>query len=106
MRAHQQLEVEQIGKSFPGVKALTDVGIVFRSGQVHDQVIDRDRIRRLVYCLNLAHQFDFMHLGGSLSKCLLSQEQQSQHHHHTYERTQPPIRLGSHMILLDFGLIE
>jgi ribose transport system ATP-binding protein len=35
MRAHQQLQVEQISKSFPGVKALTAVGITFRSGQVH-----------------------------------------------------------------------
>jgi ABC-type sugar transport system ATPase subunit len=35
MRRHQQLQVEEISKSFPGVKALTGVGIAFRSGQVH-----------------------------------------------------------------------
>jgi ABC-type sugar transport system ATPase subunit len=32
---YQELRVEDISKSFPGVKALSGVGVTFRSGQVH-----------------------------------------------------------------------
>ncbi len=35
MRKYQDLRVSEISKSFPGVKALSDVSISFRSGQVH-----------------------------------------------------------------------
>ncbi len=35
VRTHQELQVEDISKSFPGVKALSGVSISFRSGQVH-----------------------------------------------------------------------
>ena len=38
MRRHQELRVEGLAKSFPGVKALSAVDLSFRSGQVHGLV--------------------------------------------------------------------
>jgi ribose transport system ATP-binding protein len=38
VRGHQQLRVEGLSKSFPGVKALSEVDLGFRSGEVHGLV--------------------------------------------------------------------